>query len=218
MTRTASLLSGAALMALATAFAPAVHAATILETASFTGDDPGDYTVIGDGTNANSRFMGASFSLTGLTDITSIGLGLGRYSSGSIFAAIIPLAAPGAYPSVAPADLASIALGEIVFSVPAVTTDLTEAFSLRLGAGDYAIVFGSGLFGAHGYGAITSGNDTIGTPLLFQSLYGPDWLSQYPDGIRMVVTGTPVPEPASTGLLAVGLAGLLAMRRRRRIG
>jgi hypothetical protein len=196
------------------ALSSGANAAILLETASFTGNDPGDYIVQGDGTNGNNRFIGASFTLTHAADITSIGLGLGRYSSGAIFAAIVPLDTATAFPSVYPASLASIALGSVVFSVPSTTTDFSTLFTLHLAAGNYGIVFGSGLFGASGFAAITDGNDTIGAPILFQNLFGADWLSQSADGIRIVVEGTELPEPSSIAVLGMSLLGLGLVRRR----
>jgi hypothetical protein len=192
------------------------RAAIILETASYTGNDPGDYPVQGDGTNDNSRFIGARFSLSGETLITSVGVGLGSFGDGTMFAAIVPLAGPDANPSVDPASLASIALGSVVFAVPSNTSDVSAGLSLDLAAGDYAVVFGSGLFGADGVGPISSGNTTIGDPSLFQSLFSADWQAQSADGIRIVVEGTPVPEPASAALLIAGCALVGAVRRKRR--
>ncbi len=214
-----SLLAGVVFGCAALAAAAPAHADVILQTASFSGNDPGDYPVLGDGTNGNSRFIGARFSVSGQTEITSVDIGLGEFGSGTIFAAIVPLSGTNAVPSVDPASLASIALGSVLLTVPNGTSDVSGALSVDLAAGDYAVVFGSGLFGASGVGPVSDGNTPIGNSSLFTSLFGPDWFALDDSGIRVEVDGTPIPEPSSLSLLAVGgLLATVAIRRKRRVG
>jgi hypothetical protein len=212
-----NLIRGAALAAvIASAAALPARADIILETASYTGNDPGDYPVYGDATNG--RFIGASFSVSQTTDITSIGVGFGDFGSGTIFAAIVSLDPSTGFPANTPADLGANALAHTVFAVPSSTTDFSTPLAATLAPGDYGIVFGSGVFGANGDGPISSGNDDIGSPSLFQflSVVDPNWIAQSADGLRIVVEGTAVPEPMSLTLLGGALAGLALARRRTR--
>ena len=121
------------------------HADTILETASFTGTHNGDYTV------SATRFIAASFAVSNPTEITGIGGEFGGYPSGKIFGAIVPLANLTSFPSVAPSQIPSISLADVVFSTsgntPPKGNDLLEPLSVTLSPGAYAVVFGSGLFG-----------------------------------------------------------------------
>jgi len=210
-------------LGLALVGAQAARADVILQTATFTGDDPGDYTALGDGTNDGSRFIGARFSLSDPTLITNISVGIGRYGSGTFFGAIVPLTGGTAFPSVDPASLSSIALGSVLLSAtdssgnggPAV---VSGNLSLDLAAGDYAVIFGSGLFGASGYGPITEGNTPVGNYSgLFESLYDADWFNFRERGILVEVDGTPsVPEPASWMMMIAGFGAVGAAMRRRK--
>ena len=42
-------------------------------------------------------------------------------------------------------------------------------------------------------------NTTIGSPFFFQSLFSDEWQSQDPNGIRVFVLGSAVPEPCDLG-------------------
>lgn len=190
-------------------------AATVYESATYTGDDTGEY-IIQDG-----RSIGAAFTLAQATDITGIGAQFGGFPSGTIFGAIVALSAPDAYPAGDPSDLASIALAHTVFSVPTATAvDLLTPLSVSLAAGNYAVIFGSGQFGASGFAGLGELNDTVGSPALFQTLFGNEWLAESDQGIRIFVEGTPaataaVPEPASWALMIAGF-GLTGVALRRR--
>jgi hypothetical protein len=204
------ILASAAFLAALSA-APA-FAGTVYESASYTGVDTGEY-IVQDG-----RSIGAVFNLSQTTNITGIGAQFGGFPSGTIFGAIVSLADPT---SIDPSNLAASALAHVVFSVPVTQAiDLLEPLSAKLQAGTYGVIFGSGQFGASGWAGLGDGNDTIGSPVMFQTLYDNTWQPQSADGIRIFVEGTAaaVPEPASWAMMIGGL-GIVggAMRRRQTV-
>jgi hypothetical protein len=187
---------------------------TIFETGTFTGTDLGDYSIY------DGRYLGASFSITQQTTITSIGAQFGAYSYGTIFGAIVPLASLTTLPAGSPTDLASIALGHTILSMPSQIEDVSGSLSLALAPGTYGIVFGSGLFGATGTAGIGQSNDDVGSANFFQYLAAAssDWLSADGEGVRLFVDGTvsAVPEPSTWAMMILGFCGVgfLAYRRR----
>ncbi len=188
-------------------------AATVYESADYVADGSGAYTV------ADGRSIGIAFSLSEATNITAIGAAFGPYPGDSIFAAIVPLSSLSAYPDGDPSDLSAIALAHVVFSVPDTdVVDLTVPLKKTLAAGDYALIFGSGQFGADGYAGLTDTNSTIGSPTMFQTLYDNTWQAQDSDGIRIFVEGNPVPEPVVWAMMLVGFGLVGAAARARRFG
>jgi hypothetical protein len=203
----------AALCVLATISAVPSKAAVVFESASFTGIDTGEY-IVQDG-----RFIGAAFTVTQTTAITGIGAQFGGFPDGTIFGAIV-LSSPTAFPSFLPSQLACASLARFVpGGAPNGTppTDITEPLSVVLVPGSYGVVFGSGLFGAAGNGGLGFDNTTIGSPFFFQSLFSDEWQTQDPNGIRVFVLGSAVPEPATWAMMLLGFAGLcFAFRQSRR--
>lgn len=159
---------------------------TIFETGTFTGSDLGDYSIY------DSRYYGASFTITQQTTITSIGVQFGAYSYGTIFGAIVSLASLTSLPAGSPTDLASIALGHTILSMPSQIQDVSGSLSLTLVPDTYGIVFGSGLFGATGTAGIGQSNDDVGSADFFQYLAAAssDWLAADGEGVRLFVEGT----------------------------
>ena len=209
-----SILAGAlSPLFLAVALPGAAQAATIYETASYTGDDTGEYIV------QNGHYMGAAFTLTQTTDITAVGGQFGGYPSGTIYAAIIPLASLDALPAATPGAIAGISLGHTVFAVTSGTHDQAAALPLTLAAGAYAVVFGSGEFGASGWAGFGDLNTPVGQSHMFASVFSSDWSDFDDTGVRIFVEGNAaaIPEPATWAMLIAGF-GLVggAMRRRAR--
>lgn len=210
-----------ALGLLGSVLASSAHADTILETAQFTGVDTGEYIVHED------RFIGAIFTVSSQTQITGIGGEFGGFPAGTIFGAIIALSSPSAFPSVTPDQLPSITVAETVFSlvgrVPAkegTGADIIEPLSATLNAGTYAVLFGSGLFGADGNGGLGWQNTPSGSPTYLQNFFG-DWASFDDPGVRIVVEGSasPVPGPivgAGFPGAAFAFGGLVGWWRRAR--
>jgi len=215
MTRHLKTLFAALSLGMSALAAQAATAETVYESATYTGVDTGEY-IVQDG-----RSIGAAFALDQATDITGIGAQFGGFPSGTIFGAIVPLTSLDAYPAGDPAHLEDIALASTVFAVPTATAiDPLQPLSVTLDAGTYAVIFGSGQFGASGWAGLGDQNDTIGSPIMFQTLFDNVWMPQSADGIRIFVEGTPaaaaVPEPASWALMVVGFGIAGATMRRRR--
>jgi len=148
----------AANLAILAAAVPA-SAKLVLETATYTGDDTGEY-IVQDG-----RFIGAAFTLGATEQITNVGAQFGGFPSGTIFAAIVPLASQTSLPSFTPSDIAANAIADVVFSVPQATAiDYSVPLSVTLSAGSYAVIFGSGVFGADGWAGLGQLNDVVGSP------------------------------------------------------
>ena len=194
-------------LAAALAVAATAQAGVIYESAAFTGVDTGEYII-----NDNSMF-GAEFHLNGKTSITGVGAQFGGFPSGDIFAAIVPLS--GAFPAGSSKDLASIAIAHTTFAVPGGLQDLITPLATTLGAGDYAVIFGTGQFGATGFAGLGWQNTPEGDSTLIRSFFADDWESFSDNGVRIVVDGAPVPEPADWALMIVG-AGLAGVALRRR--
>ncbi len=205
--RLAPIALGLAALATTPAFA-----ATVYESASFTGTDTGE-TIVQDG-----HLVGAAFTLTQATAITGIGGQFGGFPSGTIFGAIVPLASISDYPAADSEDLASIAIAHTVFAVTnSAPEDVIAPIAATLQAGTYAVIFGSGQFGADGWAGLGEQNSDIGTPTLFQTVFDDTWQPESDGGIRILVQGSAVPEPASWAMMLGGFAlvgGALRSRRK----
>lgn len=108
-----------------------------------------------------NQFVGTSFSIAEAVRVTTIGGDMGTSPGGVIFGAIVPVPSAGAVPSVAPLEIESIALAHTVFSAAAghpTTMDFRTPLAVDLAPGNYALIFGSGLFGANGQGFLGTNN------------------------------------------------------------
>ena len=156
-------------------------------------------------TTFNQRVIGADFTLTHDSHITSVGFGSGRFGGGTIFGAIVPVDPATGFPLASFDNLAPTALGFTLINELSTAGDVSGLLSLDLAAGTYGVVFGSGQFGATGVGAFTE-STANGDPMMFESFFGSAFSSRT-DDVRLFVTGE-VPEPASIALMLAGLAGL----------
>jgi hypothetical protein len=203
-----------------------VGAATVYESATYTGVDNGDYTL------SNNDIIGAAFQIIAPTQVTAIGAQFGCCNGGTIFGAIIPLASLTAVPSVASNSLNSVDLAHTVFSVPSLggfgAQQQSVPLSVILQPGFYAVVFGSGQFGASGFAGLGQDNTLVGSPEFIRSFFDTDWSAtndpvtgRFSDGMRIFVEGDAISEtplPAAMPMFAggAGLLGWIGLRRRRK--
>jgi hypothetical protein len=178
-------------------------------------------TDFGGGVNIDAnQYLAVRFSLLSDTNITQVGGHLAEGSPGGLFVAIVALPSSVGFPAYAPSGIASYALASTVFTggTP-LSSDVSIPLSASLHAGDYALVFGSGAFGAAGYGYMPTNNKESGSPSFINGNYAAadKWVEGSHLGLRFVVHGvSAIPEPATHGLLLSGLAALVLFRRQGR--
>jgi hypothetical protein len=150
---------------------------------------------------------------------TTIGGHFGTYESpsgnGQFFGGIVALTSAADLPD--SIDLATpdvLATTRLTFPYP--SADVSAPLTVTLNPGHYALVFGSGLFGATGYGGAKLNNGTLGDPSWITT---PNSDIQLPwadanidDGMRFFITA--VPEPNAAALVAIATFAILALRRR----
>ena len=211
------------------------RAAVILETAA-----PGP-TPFGSGATAlgSHQWMAARFSLDTRTRITRVGghlRGAGTNDLNTLFAAVVTLDGPEAKPFLGTTTdpSAGIDLNDVVahtvFDLPSyASTHVTLPLTMTIEPGDYALVFGSGLFGATGSGAMPGNNparldqlsllgwwETFNIPSTGERLW--QWNDQTDvfsgQTRRFVVEGFAVPELASSTAFALSALIIASARRR----
>lgn len=207
------LSKGLFCLTLLTVFVNTGHAAIIHESATLgpTGNTLGN-------TVASTQFMGSRFTLNQTMVIDHIGGHLRQFENGSLFGAIVRLTSPTALPIGTPFDLGEV-LAHTTFTTTFLSSDLLIPLSVTLNPGNYALIFGSGLFGATGIGSMALTNTDIpGSDSYFfwdgrtfQNSV-PRWRNNSLNNLRFVVTGNPIPEPGTMLLVATGIVGLIAWR------
>jgi hypothetical protein len=180
------------------------------------------------------QFLGSRFYLPSAASITALGGHIGSQCGWSgpcetpdLFLALVPLPAGiASLPSTVPDVPFSVApLFVEAFAGTRETRDVRIPVDLNVPAGAYAVVFGSGLFGASstslGYmptsGSPLPGADVIGYWNMTGA--GATWQvfePPYPRAERFWVEGTLVPEPNTFTLAAVSAAALFVLARARR--
>lgn len=163
-----------------------------------------------------NQTIGTRFELTTSVHVTNVG---GHFEGeGNIFGAIVALDDLQDMPA---DELASGVLGSTLIPLPTVSNDTSAPLDLLLSPGAYALVFGSGKFGATGGGMVPTWNPIVGWPVSI-IIYGPfttGWQEVFdPDPLstaRFFVQGEVIPEPAAAVPLVVGAAIGLSLRRKR---
>jgi hypothetical protein len=164
------------------------------------------------------QLAGSRFSLNADTRITGIG-GHVSVSRDIVFAAIVELPAPGAFPDddflfKSFTQVQSMALFATMLGAPASSSDYLEPVDFLLAAGHYAIIIG----GTSGFGGMPSAS-TSQQPLPGASMFGCNELNLtcFDFGVdtpRFVIEGAVIPIPAAAWLFtsALGLLGWLKHR------
>lgn len=164
----------------------------------------------------SSQFLGWRFQLTDPLQVTDIGGHLAtrpNVGNGEIFGAIVSLSSSNAVPQVNPFQLEEEVLASTSFNPGFPSRDVTVPLFVKLNPGNYALIFGTGLFGASGYGFMPDfQQDLPGSSYFFSVDTFWEGGGSF-SGARFVVKGesgvfTPIPEPTCTlGLLTIGISG-----------
>lgn len=99
---------------------------------------------------SRNQFLAANFTISKTTVITSIGGHLAATAGNDIFGVIVEVPSADGTPAIAPLDIETAALAATVFNPPVLSEDFRTNLCVRLRPGNYALVLGSGLFGASG--------------------------------------------------------------------
>lgn len=170
------------------------------------------------GYNVKSNiFAGARFELTEPISTTSIGgLFVGPFGiPDTFFGAIVQLSDANDFPDSEDLSTPDV-LGMTLLTFPNPSAEIVGLLELQLEPGWYALVFGSGLFGSDGAGAVLVNNTEIGTPDYIGFQFGAGWGPRdrdFDNSARYVVNGQVVPEPAVMQMSIVSLMILCSQKR-----
>jgi hypothetical protein len=112
-----------------------------------------------------SQFIAARFHLEHPMPVTRVG---GHFTTGQngaageIFTAIVHVAGPSAFPTGLPFTPHEVMASTLITIPTGLSAELLVPLPVVLPAGDYLVVFGSGLFGATGEGSLTTVNRALG--------------------------------------------------------
>jgi hypothetical protein len=148
------------------------------------------------------NYLGSRFSINSVFEVESVGGHIGSTSGyrGDLFAAIVSLDGPIALPSGSPFDSSTVA--STVFTAPNPSEDILVPLSATLNPGHYALIFGSGQFGADGNGGMPTNNvDFPGRASYFQWRQDTsEWEAYNGGGLRFLVMGNVAPGPTPAPL------------------
>ncbi len=160
---------------------------TLFETATLGTTGQGD----GSGWQINAfTFLGAKFTITETIIVSNFGghlVGVGADTS--IFGAIVPLQGGTDFP--ANFTLSNAIVADVI-DAPVPSNEASVTTFTELVPGRYAIIFGSGLFGATGAARMPGNDSDVGTPeYFFGELALPEWIDGEPDDARFFLVGGP---------------------------
>ena len=170
------------------------------------------------GINVNdSIFIGVRFQLDQPVETTAIGGHFVGGIGGTFFGGIVQLDDENDFPDSANLSTDDV-LGITEFAFPEVSDEVFGDISLSLEPGNYALVFGSGLFGVQGSGVAVGNNPDIGNTAYISRTADGVWINLQGTSIpfenfRLTVEGLVVPEPS---MLLLGLSALLSTMSLRR--
>ncbi len=134
-------------------------------------------------------FLGVKFELVNTIQVTAVGGHVvGGFIDRTLFVAVVPLDPLTDLPSTF--DLAD-ALFADTFTAPELSDEVTVPTDFQLNPGRYALLFGSGLFGATGQGGAPGNNGDIGSPqYIFSDNTAQIWRNGGFDSVRFfLLTG-----------------------------
>ena len=165
-----------------------------------------------------SVFSGVRFQLLQPAITTSVG---GHFvdspsSGNTFFGAIVRLDDETDFPNSGDLSTPDV-VGATLLIFPDLSAEVFGDLALELDPGWYALVFGSGLFGANGSGAAVLNNLDIGTPSYIAFVPGSEWIevSTLPgpfQNYRLVVMGNTIPEPSSVTAMLIAIGFVLFVR------
>ena len=167
-------------------------------------------------TISTHQFVGWRFQIDSLLEVNHVGGHLfgDPFAHGNIFAALIALDSLSSAPHGAPFDSGEL-IDETVFQPSFPSAEMTIPFTATSHPGSYALIFGTGMFGATGEGAMPNFDDQPDIPpsdissYIFWGVPRPnapfEWRTNLASHMRFIVEGTSVPEPATMYLLLASL-------------
>lgn len=160
-------------------------------------------------------FAGVRFELTQQVITSQIGGHFVAPLGGTFFGVIVALDDANDFPDSGDLSTPDV-LGNTLLSFPVPSNEVFGDLNLSLEPGWYALVFGSGLFGATTNGATVRNGIDIADPtyIAFQpgSAFGWNDITSFAPNHRFVVTGLAIPEGSSISLAS--LASIILLFRR----
>ncbi|MCP4246402.1 MAG: hypothetical protein GY778_05065 [bacterium] len=171
--------------------AGSVSAAIIYESAT---SGPTGQTTGSGNTISDSFYLAVNFEVTTTVETGSVGGHLKDFASaGSVFGAIIRLAGPGDFATLADFSSPNL-LGAALIPLPYPSDNVSGNLRLTLQPGWYALVLGSGQLGANGEGGSINNNTPDGVSVIYVIRTSDGAILPQAPGARLFVDSAPVPE------------------------